>query len=175
MIRILSIRNRQRAQPIDAPLLRRITKTLLREDLDIPSYELGIHLLDAEEMAMINETFLQHQGSTDVITFDHAESAGHEAKNPGPGPRDLHGEIFLSVPDAMRQAREFKTTWQGEVIRYVIHGLLHLMGHDDIEPAARRSMKRVENQFVKRMAAVFPLSKLARQPKGKRSGSKRKG
>ena len=174
MIRILSIRNRQRSQPIDAPLLRRITKTFLREDLDIHSYELGIHLLDAEEMAAINETFLQHQGSSDVITLDHAESDGHKTTHPGPGSRHLHGEIFLSVPDAMRQAREFKTNWQGEVIRYVIHGLLHLMGHDDIEPAARRSMKRMENQFVKRMTAVFPLSKLARQPKGKRSGSKRK-
>src|SRR6185436_18424008 len=103
-------------------------------------------------MATINETFLEHHGSTDVITFDHAGYLKLEPPTSGqrPAARHLYGEIFLSVPDAIRHAKEFNTTWQSEVTRYVIHGLLHLTGHDDLNPAARRIMKREENKLVTR-------------------------
>jgi rRNA maturation RNase YbeY len=167
MIRILSIRNRQQMRPVNTALLRRITRTLLKEDLGIRTYELALHLLTAEEMAILNETFLRHHGSTDVITFDHSEPSEPRTGSDRQQPRHLYGEIFLSVPDALRQAAQFKTTWQNEIIRYVIHGLLHLMGHDDLAPETRRVMKRVENQLVKRMTAVYPLSKLASPAKRK--------
>jgi probable rRNA maturation factor len=56
------------------------------------------------------------------------------AKKPEPSPVDspmsLHGELFICLDDAVKQAREFRTTWQSELTRYVIHGLLHLCGHD---------------------------------------------
>jgi probable rRNA maturation factor len=174
MIRILSIRNRQQVRSVDTALLRRITRTLLKEDLDIQTYELAVHLLTADEMSTLNETFLQHQGSTDVITFDHVEPAHSVTGSPRQSPRHLHGEIFLSVPDAVRQAGQFKTTWQNELVRYVIHGLLHLIGHDDLAPATRKMMKRVENQLVKRMTAVFPVSKLGRPAKRKVSPTRKR-
>ena len=49
----------------------------------------------------------------------------------------------------MKQAGEFGTAWPEELARYVIHGLLHLHGYDDLEPAKRRVMKREENRLVK--------------------------
>jgi ssRNA-specific RNase YbeY (16S rRNA maturation enzyme) len=45
-------------------------------------------------------------------------------------------------------------------VRYVIHGILHLLGHDDLEPVARRKMKRVEGRWLRDIARRFPLSKL---------------
>lgn len=172
MTRVLSIRNRQKVRSIDTALLRRLTRTLLTEDLDLQSYELGLHLLTAPEMAVLNKTYLQHEGSTDVITFNHAEQTGTAADGPLQPPGHLHGEIFVSVSDAIRQAAEFKTSWQSEIVRYVIHGLLHLIGYDDLEAAARRTMKRVENQLVKRMTAAFPVTRLGR-PKNGKNGRKR--
>ena len=106
-------------------------------------------------MARINERFLQHEGSTDVITFDHAEPGGMLN-----GARKLCGEIFICVDDAVAQARVFRTTWPAELVRYAIHGLLHLAGHDDHEPAARRLMKRAENRLLRLVAAQFPLREL---------------
>ena len=47
----------------------------------------------------------------------------------------LHGELFICVDEAVAQAKEFKTSWQSEVVRYVVHGVLHLLGHDDLQPA----------------------------------------
>ena len=147
----LAFRNRQRTRALNIPLLRRITRHLLHEELGVTEYELCFHFVEPTEMADANWQFLQHEGSTDVITFDHSELGA-----------PLHGEIFISVADAVKQAREFKTTWPSELARYVIHGLLHLRGHDDLEPAKRRVMKREENRLLKKVAAEFPLRSLAR-------------
>lgn len=147
--------NRQRSKQLNVPLLRRITLFVLRDAFRVTSHELGIHLVDAKEMAQINEQFLQHTGSTDVITFDHAET-------PQKNSPTLHGEIFISVPDAAEQAREFGTSWQSELTRYVIHGLLHLRGFDDLELKLRREMKREENRLVKLVETNFAVRQLAR-------------
>lgn len=152
---VLSLQNRQKTKAVDLKLLRQITRWVLEELLEENSFELGIHLVGVEEMACVNETFLQHEGSTDVITFDH--SADDDAAN-----ERLYGEIFICIDDAIEQATAFRTNWQSELARYVIHGILHLEGHDDLEPALRRKMKLQENRLLKEVAKRFPLSKLHR-------------
>lgn len=181
----LAFRNRQRTRPLNLPLLRRVTRHLLQEEWKVASYELCFHFVEPEEMAKVNWQFLQHEGSTDVITFDHSEFGAPGIARPGPSssskPSDaqrsssanlLHGEIFISVTDAVKQAREFKTTWQSELVRYVIHGLLHLRGYDDLQPALRRVMKREENRLLKAVAKEFPAavraSPLTRHPSTRR-------
>jgi probable rRNA maturation factor len=153
--RVLSFQNRQRTKRISIPLLRRITLFVLNNVLGVEQYELGFHLVDAPEMARVNETFLQHTGSTDVITFDHSETPLRDTAM-------LHGEIFISIPDAVAQAREFGTTWHSELTRYVIHGLLHLRGFEDLQPKLRREMKREENRLLKLVEQEFRLRELAR-------------
>ncbi|HMP84558.1 MAG TPA: rRNA maturation RNase YbeY [Verrucomicrobiota bacterium] len=153
----LSIRNRQRARRIHTRLLRRIVEALLDSLPGVRGYELGIRLVGASEMARINWGFLNHEGSTDVITFDHSERAAVV----GDDTIRLHGEIYVCVDDAVKQAREFKTAWQSEVVRYVVHGVLHLLGHDDMKAAARRKMKREENRLLGRLERRFRLSQLA--------------
>jgi len=153
--------NRQRARPINAHQLRQIIRTLLDDLLQLKAYELGITLVAAPEMARINRQFLQHEGSTDVITFDHSELG---TRNLELG-TNLHGELFICVDDAILQARRFRTTWQSELIRYVIHGVLHLLGHDDHDAPNRRAMKREENRLLRLFKTRFPLSHLARKPK----------
>jgi probable rRNA maturation factor len=138
--RVLVLRNRQKDRPLSVPTLRRITLDLL-EAMGLGA-ELGFHCVSADEMARVNWQFLGHEGSTDVITFDHGSTSEH-----------LHGECFICVADAVAQARQFGTTWAEEVVRYVIHGILHLRGYDDLEPAARRVMKREENRWVRWTAA----------------------
>lgn len=159
--RLLRIANRQRSRPVDTRLLGHIIQSTLAGPLGVVSWELGVHLVAAAEMARVNQTFLQHEGSTDVITFDHSDTP---PTSPAPAPQHLHGEIFISVPDAMAQAREFGTTWQAELVRYVIHGLLHLLGHDDLQPAARRVMKRAENRLVAAVVRAQAVDRLHRRP-----------
>ncbi len=152
---VLAIANRQRAVRLNTRLLRSITKSLLTESLSLEKFDLAICIVRAPEMARINQTFLNHEGSTDVITFDYAE----------PATRSLHGELFICIDDAMAQAKDFRTSWQSELTRYVIHGVLHLRGFDDIRAADRRKMKREENRLLEEMARLFPLKELGRNPR----------
>jgi len=70
------------------------------------------------------------------------------------------GEIFICVDEAVLQARKFGTSWPSEVVRYIVHGVLHLCGFDDSSAGARRKMKREENRRLREMTRRFPLSKL---------------
>jgi len=156
----ISICNRQRSRKINSRRLREIAVALLA-GLPVAEVELGVNLVGAREMALVNETFLQHAGPTDVITFDHLSSEfgirNSEFK--------LHGELFICVDVALAQAREFKSTWQSEVVRYLVHGVLHLLGHDDLSPGPRRRMKRVENRLVRQLARKFTLAQIGARSK----------
>jgi probable rRNA maturation factor len=149
----LVIANRQRTKKINTRALKQIAVALLAE-LKITEAELGIQLVGTKEMAQVNWQFLQHEGSTDVITFGYENA---ESK--------LHGELFICVDDAISQAKNFKTSWQSEVVRYLVHGVLHLLGYDDLKPALRRKMKRAENRLMRRLEKSFSLAQLSRAAK----------
>ncbi len=153
MSRLLQIKNRQRQQRIATQHLKRILVWALREAMDVQQFEIGIHLVGAEEMTTVNETFLQHEGPTDVITFNHSEIDD---------PTSLHGELYVCLEEAMAFAFRFRTSWQDEVVRYCIHGCLHLQGYDDLEPAWRRKMKRQENQIMRAVRKQFAVDKIDR-------------
>jgi len=192
----LLLRNRHRARRVDLRRLRELALDVLAAQPGLQTFELGVQLVAADEMAAVNETFLDHAGSTDVITFDYAarptpspsqegngaadvpavsrESARPQLAHSPPGRgrgwvrrggQHLHGEIFICVDDAVAQAREFRTSWQSELARYLIHGILHLRGYDDLSAAARRRMKREENRLLRWIARQHPLSRLARRSK----------
>lgn len=156
----LAIANRQRTKKINARLLKQIVGELFVE-LKITEAELGIKLVGAKEMAKVNWQFLQHKGSTDVITFDHRDFqlpvANCQLK--------IHGELFICVDDAIKQSKEFKTNWQAELVRYIVHGVLHLLGYDDLQPQLRRAMKRQENRLVRWLAQRFSFAQLSRPAK----------
>ena len=156
----LQLRNRQRTRAVNLPLLRRLIRHLLAQHLQVDQFELCFHFIARPEMACLNETFLQHSGSTDVITFDHSDLPGRRTPDPT---LPLHGEIFISLDETVAQAGQFRTTWQCELTRYIVHGLLHLRGYDDLQAAARRTMKREEHRLMRALAGEFPLAQLARR------------
>ena len=150
----IRVRNRQRAQPVNSRLLGKITHLLLVELLGADSIDLGVYLIAAPEMTRLNESFLRHQGSTDVLAFDYTEVPRRKA---------LCGEIFICVDETKIQARRFQTTWQSELVRCLVHGVLHLRGYDDHRPASRRKMKREENRLLKALDGMYAFSALNRR------------
>jgi probable rRNA maturation factor len=148
----IAVTNRQRTRRLDRRLIKQLASDILHE-LNVERVELGLHFVSAKEMAKVHEQFMNIAGSTDVITFDHGSKP----------PANIHGEIFISVEDAIAQAREFKTTWQSEVARYVIHGILHLLAFDDLQPPARKKMKQAENRLLKKMATRFDFRALEKK------------
>lgn len=150
----VAISNRQRTRKINKRLLKQIAGKLLAE-IKISEAKLGINFVTVSEMASVNEIFLKHKGPTDVITFDYSDKI--RIKTEG---AILAGEIFVCVDEAIIHAKRFKTNWQSEIVRYIVHGILHLLGYDDLRPDLRRKMKREENRLLRKLSRRFALSKL---------------
>lgn len=161
----LTLRNRQRVRHLDLRLWRRVILAAL-EHSGATAFNLAVYCVSAPEMTRLNETFLRHGGSTDVITFDYGEPAQ---------PGTLHGEIFVCIDEAILQARRFRTNWQSELVRYVVHAILHLQGFDDAHPQPRRSMKREEAKRLHHLARGFDLLRLSpgRTPRPRLHGPRR--
>ncbi len=174
--RTLALSNRQDVRPLDLRLLRQILWRLLRRAWPGGSFDLAVCILAAPEMTRLNETFLRHRGPTDVITFDYADKAGQAPHRPRSGAANisscnrpdassarLHGEIVVCLDEAIFQARRFHTSWQSELVRYIAHGLLHLLGYDDAQARARREMKAAEHRLARQLAREFDFSRLSRR------------
>ncbi len=158
----LLIKNRQQTISLNTRLLKSVGHTILKDLLKVESFDLALYMVRAAEMARLNEKFLQHKGSTDVITFDYTDEVPSGIRHSS---FRLHGEIFICIDDTISQAHQFRTSWQSELVRYVIHGILHLRGFDDLRPTARRKMKREESRLLEKISRLFPLRKLAADSK----------
>ncbi len=161
---MLQVWSRQKTRRLNLPLLRQLVRRLLQEwppgrgkaagkESFRAGGELGVHFVQAAEMARLNEQFLGHARSTDVLAFDYREEGE---------PGGTRGEIFISVDDAVASAPRFRATWQLELARYLVHGMLHLRGYDDRGAAARREMKQEENRVLKALSRRFDWRKLER-------------
>jgi probable rRNA maturation factor len=138
---------------LNLPLLRRIARGLANEIFPRRSHEIGVYFVGRKKITDLNERFLQHAGPTDVITFNYGGDV-------------LHGEIFICVSEAVKQAKEFGTTPQSELVRYMVHGLLHLRGYDDHTPEQQKKMKRAEDGWVRWAARAFQCEKVwSRKPR----------
>ena len=134
-----------KARGLNLPLLRRITKGLVGRFFPNQSREIATSFVAVKKMASLNERFFGHEGPTDVITFDYGQDGG---------------EIFICPDVAISQAKEFGTTPQMELVRYIVHGLLHLIGYDDRKAVDRTRMKKAEDKWVRWVAAEFPCDKV---------------
>ena len=91
--------------------------------------EVEVAMVDDATIARVHDEYLNEPTATDVITFD-------------------HGEIVISYDTALREAGERGLPLTRELLLYVVHGLLHLAGHDDIDHAARRRMSALQESIV---------------------------
>ncbi len=90
---------------------------------------LEVALVDDAASARVHMDFMQIDGPTDVITFH-------------------HGEIVIGAEVAARQAAEYGEPLPREILRYLVHGLLHLAGHDDADAGDRATMEAAQERIV---------------------------
>lgn len=144
----ISVHNRQRKLAISRDELERFAERALslclRERSRGPSLtslnEVQVLLISDRRISEIHHRYMEIKGPTDVITFQ-------------------HGEIFISVETALRQAQAYRTTLGHELNLYLVHGLLHLQGFDDRSPAERRRINLVQKKIVARASAGRRLNR----------------
>jgi rRNA maturation RNase YbeY len=84
----------------------------------------------------LNKQFLHHDTLTDIITFDYSEG------------KTIAGEIYISIPRVKENARNYRTPFETELHRVMIHGILHLCGYKDKTAKAKTEMRKAEDRCL---------------------------
>jgi len=103
--------------------------------------DLSVVLADHATVRALNRDWLGHDYDTDVVSFPLDEAAATR--------REVDGEIYVDLDTAAERAPEFGATMEAEALRYVVHGLLHLLGHDDATDEGRAAMRRLEDRYLR--------------------------
>lgn len=119
---------------------RKIREWLLEVALDegFCITDISYIFCSAERLLEMNRQFLGHDYFTDVITFDYGSRKEHIAS----------GDIFIDVETVADNARIYKTSRRTEMLRVIVHGLLHLCGQKDKTPRSEAQMHRKEEKYL---------------------------
>ena len=98
--------------------------------------EIGYRFVDDEKILEVNREYLGHDYYTDVITFDYDEDD------------TVSGDIVISLDTVRSNAQLFGKTYEEELYRVIIHGILHLCGINDKGPGEREIMEAAENKAL---------------------------
>lgn len=99
--------------------------------------DLSYVFMSDEELLKINQQFLKHNTYTDIITFDYSEN------------KKISGEIFISVDRVEENAKRMGTTFEDEIHRVIIHGVLHLCGYKDKTKIDSDNMRKQEDKALR--------------------------
>ncbi len=126
----------------------------------------NIYFESARKMARINMDFVGHEGMTDVITFDYKDALV---------PGEIQDEdsssvdIIVCPAQALFQCDKPDRTYASELVLYVVHGMLHASGEDDLVPEKKRRMRRREKQVMKELSAIYDFDSIFPLPEFKES------
>jgi probable rRNA maturation factor len=122
----------------------------------VPPGELSLAFLTESALARLHATFLDDASTTDVITF-----AGTPASGLAPTKSGLAGEICVSVDAARAFAAQHGRDFSEELTLYLVHGWLHLAGHDDLRPANKKHMRAAEARALALLRAGRKIPRFA--------------
>ena len=105
--------------------------------------DIGYIFCNDEKILEVNRQYLQHDYYTDIITFDYSDDALLTGKKD-----TIAGDLFISLDTVRTNAEQQGTTYDEELHRVIIHGILHLCGINDKGPGEREIMEREENKAL---------------------------
>jgi probable rRNA maturation factor len=130
--------NNQGTRSLSPQRIRQLVELVLRDAGFIES-EVSIAIVNDASIWELNRQYLDHDYATDVLSFrlDDATDA-----------QQIEGEIVVSADTAERNAQQYGWTTDDELLLYVLHGALHLVGHDDANESQRRRMREEEVRYL---------------------------
>jgi probable rRNA maturation factor len=134
----IEVANEQQTQAIDEQRLKLGAQRVLEQSA-IAAADISIAVVDDSRMHDLNRQYLEHDYPTDVLSFVLEFDADEQS---------LDGEVIVSADYAAREAARYGWTVNDELLLYVLHGCLHLVGHDDMTPAAKQAMREAEARLL---------------------------
>lgn len=140
----IGLANQQAVHGVDESQLIAAARSVLR-DAEYNSATISLAVVDDTTIHALNKRYLNHDWPTDVLSFLLNEQDGH-----------LEGEVVLSADTAATSAAEIGWPAAAEQLLYVIHGMLHLVGHADDTPAAANEMRAAEIRHLEAFGIRLP-------------------
>ncbi len=140
----VAIASEPSSRDFNAGRLRRAVELILA-DANVAQAAICIAIVDDETIQLLNRRYLQHDYPTDVLSFVLERDQDR-----------LDGEIVVSADHARRASRDYRWSDDNELLLYVIHGALHLVGYDDRDGDSRAEMRRRERHFLLECGAEPP-------------------
>ena len=103
--------------------------------------DLTVVLTGHDAVLALNRQYLEHDYITDVLSFDLSDDASRAF---------IDGEIYIDLDTARERHEEFEVSFEAEVFRYAVHGLLHLVGYEDQTPDEKERMRTLEDRYLGR-------------------------
>jgi probable rRNA maturation factor len=168
-MREISIANRHPKLRLDRRAVARVIETLdanhtvigIRPSA-IPQGELSLVFLTDAELAQLHADYLGDPSTTDVITFEGDPALG------------TAGEICVSADTAAVYAHAHGHDFSEELTLYLVHGWLHLAGHDDLQPKKKRAMRRAEARAMRALERAVALPVFSLKPSRRAKARTRK-
>lgn len=123
-------------------------------------WELAVNFVGDRAMAQANAEFVGHEGTTDVITFSYFD----DPENLFPGETAIELLISLDVAHKEGAVRPETGGYAGELALYLVHGLLHSAGEDDLSPEPRARMRLREQEVLNGLKADFDFAEIFPEP-----------
>ncbi|HVO75971.1 MAG TPA: rRNA maturation RNase YbeY [Ignavibacteriaceae bacterium] len=120
--------------------------SFLINNLDFKIDSLYINFISGNSILEVNREFLHHDYSTDVLTFNYSRPSRLRLAEAG-STKSLDAEILISIEDAETNSAKYGVSFNEEILRLVIHGILHLLGYNDINSEEKLEMKRIEDKL----------------------------
>jgi probable rRNA maturation factor len=149
---VIYYRNDVRGSGVDGRALVSTAKRLLAA-LDESKSAFSLSLVGDDAIRTLNRTYRGRDSATDVLSFPLGDAPAASAAF-----EHLLGDVVISVDTAKRQAAAYDAPLQREIYRLLIHGLLHLKGHDHAVVTERRVMQREERRLAEAIALPWPYA-----------------
>jgi len=104
--------------------------------------DINIIFCSDDYLLKMNLEYLKHNFLTDIITFDYSEE-------------EISGDLFISVDRVLDNSKKFSITFEHELNRVIIHGVLHLLGYKDKSKSEAKLMRKQENICLKMLKKLY--------------------
>ncbi len=150
-------RNDVRSSGVDGRALTATARKLMRA-MGEEASSLSLRIVGDASMRMLNREYRKKDKTTDVLSFPQRDDRGASASRAAPA-EDFLGDVVISAETARRQAADYNAPLQREMERLLIHGLLHLLGHDHHEAGERRRMEAEERRLAQSIGMPWPYER----------------
>ena len=114
----------------------------------------SVNFVDSKTICRINLDYVGHKGITDVISFNYLTDADLLSSS------DIFAELFICIEKAETESHDRLIDFSEELTLYIVHGLLHIAGFDDLKASERKQMRNAEASCMKLLKNKFKLNEI---------------